>query len=399
MIRGGPGDDVLIGAGRDQKVLAGAGNDRVCTGGGNDVVRGGAGDDVVHGDGRGDRLFGEAGADRLYGDILDDHLYGGSGDDALLGGHGVDKMYGGEGNDLLRGGTNRDCFYGEGGANTASFATATPPGEGGSGATAGVVVDLATPINGGCPRRGTGRADGDGAGEALSGIQFVVGSAFDDTLSGTGGTGVDAGFGADTCAGFAAPAGCTPGDETPPGPLSAVFAPAAPGPPDPGLLVLGDAGNQSFTIAGPTPVPPGYVVAFGGDGADSISVGAGLPPSVTVDLDGGPGDDALNGRDEIGEVLFGGDSPGADRLTGNGGADALVSEGGGPTAGPDALLGGAGDDQLVADYPCAGHSFSVARATTSPASRGRGRDQGADRRRGDPLRRRLPGRGQDDDRG
>ena len=181
VIRGGPGDDVLIGAGRDQKVLAGAGDDRVCTGGGNDVVRGGPGDDIVHGDGRGDRLFGEAGADRLYGDILDDHLFGGSGDDALLGGHGVDKMYGGEGNDLLRGGTNRDCFYGEAGANTASFATATPPGEGGSGTTAGVVVDLAAPIKGGCPRRGTGRADGDGAGEALSGIQFVVGSAFDDS--------------------------------------------------------------------------------------------------------------------------------------------------------------------------------------------------------------------------
>jgi Ca2+-binding RTX toxin-like protein len=102
----------------------------------------------------------------------------------------------------------------------------------------------------------------------------------------------------------------------------------------------------------------GYVVAFGGEGADSISVGAGLPPSTTVDLDGGPGDDVLTGSDYIGEVLFGGDSAGADELAGNGGSDALVSEGGSPAAGPDRMLGGAGDDQLVADHPCAGHSLS-----------------------------------------
>jgi Ca2+-binding RTX toxin-like protein len=35
-----------------------------------------------------------------------------------------------------------------------------------------------------------------------------------------------------------------------------------------------------------------------------------------------------------------------------------MSRGGGPAAGPDALSGGDGDDQLVADYPCAGDTFS-----------------------------------------
>jgi Ca2+-binding RTX toxin-like protein len=388
VIRGGPGEDVLIGSGRSQKIFAGGGDDHVCAGGGNDIVHGRGGDDVIHGDGRGDMLFGNAGSDRLYGDILDDHLMGGSGADALVGGHGVDKMFGGSGNDLLRGGTNRDCFYGQGGANTASFATATPPGIPESGIS-GVQVDLDQPTKGACPRRGTGRAEGDGSGEVLKGIQFVVGSAFGDAIVGLSGTGVDAGLGSDACSGFhpAATVGCAGGDEAPAGTFAYVFEPATGAPADPGLIVRAADGvaSQSFTISGagagatvnatgaplvrgprcdlqgtctPTTGTLAYVMVWGGDGADTVTVGAGLPPSVSVDLDGGPGDDALNGSDYLGEVLFGGDSPGADALRGNGGADALVSEGGNSASGPDALEGGPDDDQLVTDYPCAGHSFS-----------------------------------------
>jgi len=388
VIKGSPRDDVLIGSGRFQTILARGGDDRVCGGGGNDVIRGQKGDDVLHGEGRGDRLFGGPGADRLYGDILDDFLYGGGGADVLIGGHGVDKMFGGGGDDLLRGGTNRDCLYGGGGANTASFATATPPGTASAGID-GVEVDLGRPTKGECPRRGGGRAEGDGDREVLDRIQFVVGSAFSDSIRGGAGAAVDAGLGADSCVGFAAgaAAGCAPGDERPAGTFAHVFSPVSAAPADPGLIVQAADGVASEAIAvsgigagakvdssggkieaGPGCNPGGvcapaagslaYVLVWGGDGADAITVGSGLPPSITVDLDGGPGDDTLTGSDYLGEVLFGGDSPGADALIGNGGADALVSEGGGPAAGPDALAGGPGDDQLVVDYACAGHHFS-----------------------------------------
>ncbi|MGH2957124.1 MAG: calcium-binding protein [Solirubrobacterales bacterium] len=392
VVRGGPGDEVLLGSGRSQRILAGGGDDRVCAGGGNDIVHGQGGDDTVHGDGRGDRLFGDAGSDRLYGDILDDRLFGGGGPDLLVGGHGVDRMFGGAGDDLLRGGTNLDCYYGQGGANTASFATATPPGPAGSAAT-GVRVDLASPTRGGCPRRGTGRADGDGDGEALREVQFVVGSAFGDEIRGLPGTSVDAGLGDDACPGFApgAAAGCGGGDEKPVGTFARIFEPVTGAPADPGLIVRGSEGVPSETIrvagagAGATVAaigdplvsgpgcdaqgacaagtPLGYLLVYGGDGADAIEIGEGLPAGATVDADGGPGDDALAGSDALGEVLFGGDFPGADVLDGGGGGDALISEGGGPASGPDGLLGGSGDDQLVTDYPCAGHAFSGGRGT------------------------------------
>jgi Ca2+-binding RTX toxin-like protein len=383
VVRGGPGPDVLIGAGASQTFVARGGDDRVCGGGGQDVIRGGGGDDVLHGDGRGDRLFGGAGADHVHGDILDDFLFGGGGPDRLIGGHGVDKMFGGGDNDLMRGGTNRDCFYGGAGENTASFATATPPGPPGN-AVDGVRVDLAASVKGECPRRGTGRADGDGDAEALSEVQFVIGSAFDDSIEARGAAAIDAGLGADVCGPAAGSPGCGGGDERPVGTVAEVVAPVTAAPPDPGLVVLGaeGTGGQSLAISGTgagarvqagEPLVPGagcdaagacassaalaFVLAWGDGGADAIAVGPGLPPSASVDLDGGPGDDSLAGSDYLGEVLFGGDSEGADLLAAGGGDDALVSEGG-AAGGPDRLHGGAGDDQLVTNHPCAGHTFA-----------------------------------------
>jgi Ca2+-binding RTX toxin-like protein len=388
VVRGGPGDDVLLGSPRSQTILGGGGNDHICGADGNDVVHGGPGADVIHGDGRGDTLYGDGGSDRLYGDLLDDRLYGGRGADLLIGGHGVDVMFGGPGDDLLRGGTNVDCFYGDGGLNTASFATATPPGAPRLGID-GVDVDLSKPTRGRCPRRGRGRAVGDANGvEALDRIQFVIGSAFADSIAGPG-AGVDAGLGRDTCSGFpeAASRGCGGGDEKPPGTFAYVFEPTTAGPPDPGLIVRAPDGvaSESITLSpdsggvrvattgdplvpGPGCNPSGtcvasagplsYVLVYGADGADRIEIADGLNPDTTVDVDGGPGDDVLTGSDTTGEVLIGGDLPGADTMNGNGGNDALISEGGSPAAGPDALSGGSGDDQLVSDYPCAGDTMA-----------------------------------------
>jgi Ca2+-binding RTX toxin-like protein len=385
VIRGTSGDDVLIGSPGEQRVLAGAGDDRVCAGGGVDLVRGGGGDDTIHGDGRGDKLYGGAGADRLYGDIIDDFLYGGPGDDSLIGGHGVDKMFGGGGNDLMRGGTNRDCFYGQAGTNTASFATATPPGVEGTELD-GVRVDLTSPIQGTCPKPGTGSAEGDGPEEVLDDVAFVVGSAFDDAILGASAAGVDAGLGRDTCPGARQPAGCEDDAQQPAESFAYVFDPTTAAPPDPGLIFraadgilsqtvsVSGAGAAGRLVAGGAPVISGpgcdaaltctptngrlgYVVIWGGDGADSVTVGPEITPSATIDIDGGPGNDSLVGSDYLGEVLFSGDFPGADVLDGRAGSDALIAEGGGPLSGPDILTGGNGDDQLVADYPCAAHSF------------------------------------------
>jgi RTX calcium-binding nonapeptide repeat (4 copies) len=388
VIRGGPGADVLIGTGRSQTIFGGGGDDRICAGGGNDVVHGDKGNDTIHGGGRGDTLFGERGSDRLYGDVLDDKLFGGPGADALIGGHGVDRLVGGAGNDLLRGGVNRDCLDGGGGVNTGSFATATPPGP--QPDIAGVRVDLGQPARAPGCFRGTGSAEGDGNdttdAEPLRNIQFVVGSAFSDEIHGRAGTSVDAGLGDDSCTGFAQgmKAGCGGGEEKPTGAFAYVFESVTGAPPDPGLIVRAGDGAAADTIglsgagrgvavklagetlamgagctaAGCAPAAGslGYVLVYGGDGADTVSIGEGLSPDTTVDVDGGPGSDRLSGG-PLGEVLLGGDSPGSDTIEGNAGDDAVIG-GGGPTSGPDLLSGGPGDDQLAADHPCDGDSFS-----------------------------------------
>ncbi|MDD5299938.1 MAG: retention module-containing protein [Gallionella sp.] len=66
-----------------------------------ETLRGGHGDDT---------LVGGAGNDTLYGYEGKDNLYGGAGNDTLYGGEGKDTLHGGLGNDLLYGGEGKDVF-------------------------------------------------------------------------------------------------------------------------------------------------------------------------------------------------------------------------------------------------------------------------------------------------
>ena len=97
LLRGGNGDDVLIGgigrakAGRD-RLYGGGGNDRLYGGGGNDLLDGGDGNDKAWGGNGRDLLLGGSGNDRLLGQADDDILNGGLGDDWLVGGQGKDMF-------------------------------------------------------------------------------------------------------------------------------------------------------------------------------------------------------------------------------------------------------------------------------------------------------------------
>ena len=100
------------------------------------------------------------------GTTVDDTV-GGTGEfDQLTGGDGNDTLDGWYGNDLLDGGAGNDTLIGGEGLDTATYANAT----------AGVNVDL----------RIVGVAqDTGGAGiDTLSGIEYLTGSAFGDTLRG-----------------------------------------------------------------------------------------------------------------------------------------------------------------------------------------------------------------------
>jgi Ca2+-binding RTX toxin-like protein len=253
--------DTLTGDGNDNVLEGGAGGDTLDGGGGSDTasyassvagvtVNLGAGT-ASGGDAAGDtlsgieNLIGSAQADTLTGDGGNNRLDGNAGDDTLIGGAGGDTLIGGLGSD------------------TASYA----------GSAAGVTVSLAT---------GTG-SGGDAAGDTLSGIENLVGSAQADTLTGDGGDNVlEGGAGGDTLIG-----------------------------------ALGsDTASYALSAAGVT-VNLGAGTASGGDAAG----------------------DTLSGI----ENLIG--SAQADSLTGDGNDNTL--DGGG---GADALTGGAGNDTYIVDH-------------------------------------------------
>jgi Ca2+-binding RTX toxin-like protein len=122
--------------------------------------------------------------DTLSGLGGDDVLHGNGGNDTLDGGLGNDTIIGGAGDDTIIGGAGGDAIDGGSGIDTASYVLSS----------AGVTVNL-----------GAGTASGgDAAGDTLSGIENLIGSALADTLTGDGNANrLDGGAGADVLAGGA----------------------------------------------------------------------------------------------------------------------------------------------------------------------------------------------------
>jgi VCBS repeat-containing protein len=189
-----------------RSIFAGNGNDTVFGGAFNDTVAGGAGNDYIDGGGFNDTINGDDGDDTLDGNAFDDALNGGNGNDSLIGGHGNDQMNGndgddwltggfdndtlsggngndvlagneandslngGAGNDTLSGGAGSNFFFGDSGIDTADYAAASGP----------VVANLAT-----------GSATGGDftdiltlVAPQLNSIENLIGSEFDDSLTG-----------------------------------------------------------------------------------------------------------------------------------------------------------------------------------------------------------------------
>ena len=233
-IIGGAGNDTLLGGtsgalddGSADTLEGGAGNDFLGGGQGNDILRGGSGDDTLAGgvvntsnqfftgvDGGDDTYDGGDGTDvaimvydgragaagstvgisfdigslagnssitfngvtvgsltsiervTFRGTTVNDTVKGGGSLDSLTGGAGDDVLDGWIGNDLLDGGLGNDTLIGGDGLDTATYASST----------AGVTVDL----------RIQGVAQdtiGQGV-DTLNSIEYLIGSAFGDTLRG-----------------------------------------------------------------------------------------------------------------------------------------------------------------------------------------------------------------------
>lgn len=109
-VRGGSGNDRIIGSSTDDAINGSQGNDTITGEAGDDFLRGGKGNDVISGGVGNDIINGNLGDDTLNGDAGNDFLRGGKGNDVLIGGDGNDILIGDAGNDTLTGGAGADNF-------------------------------------------------------------------------------------------------------------------------------------------------------------------------------------------------------------------------------------------------------------------------------------------------
>ncbi|MBK5910546.1 hypothetical protein CCR85_03450, partial [Rhodothalassium salexigens] len=198
-LEGQDGDDLLRGAGGNDRLLGGNGDDTLDGGADADALFGGDGTDTAdyrtasgpvtvrlwRGTGQGNDAEGDklVGIENVIGSGFDDVLVGASGfgiadnqlegqdgDDLLRGAGGNDRLLGGNGDDTLDGGADADALFGGDGNDTADYRAASGP----------VTVRL---------WRGTGQGN-DAEGDNLVGIENVIGSGFDDVLVGASGFGI-----------------------------------------------------------------------------------------------------------------------------------------------------------------------------------------------------------------
>jgi Ca2+-binding RTX toxin-like protein len=107
---------------------------------------------------------GSSNADGLSGSAGADIMIGGRGNDSILGAGGADALRGGAGSDSLSGGAGADRIDGGNGSDSADY----------TASSAAVNVDLARNLQTG----------GDAAGDRLSDIENIIGSALADSLTG-----------------------------------------------------------------------------------------------------------------------------------------------------------------------------------------------------------------------
>lgn len=408
-IIGSSGDDVIDGGAGADNINGGAGSDTISYAsatGPRSVVLGGANTDGdtltsienILGSSYGDALTGDAGDNIIEGGLGDDTLIGGAntavGDtvsyarasaevtvnlaiagaqntgvtgsdtlsgfenilgsafgDTLVGDAGGNVINGGAGNDILIGGAGADTLIGGLGNDTVSYATSS--------------AAVSITINGAA-------SGGDAAGDVMTGIENLIGSAGNDTLIGDGNANIfDGGLGNDAINGlggvdtvtYATAGSAVTAD------LSAL-----------GVNVTGGAGNDSITnienLVGSayndTLTGDGNNNVFeGGTGADTMNGGGGALDSDTVTYVHSSG--AVNvslvlgasntGAEAQGDVLTNFEnitgSAFDDTLIGNAGANVL--DGG---AGDDVLRGGGGADQLIGGLGIDTASYAGSSAVT-----------------------------------
>jgi Ca2+-binding RTX toxin-like protein len=198
-IYGEEGDDIIIGGPGNNKLFGEGGDDKVILGGGSDFAVGGEGEDtisyqlsqigvkinmstgtasvtIIHedifegfenamGTEIADEVVGDDKDNKLFGLGGDDEIHGGKGDDTILPGAGDDTVYSEEGNDYIFGDDGNDAIDGGDGKDTVDYSK--EPKE-------AIIIDLKKNIIKG----------GFAKGDKLKNIENIIGTKFDDQLTG-----------------------------------------------------------------------------------------------------------------------------------------------------------------------------------------------------------------------
>ena len=336
-LNGGGGNDILAGFAGSDVLMGGAGDDYVDGGLGDDVLDGGDGIDTISYAYQGMSVHidlsitgpqnTQYGLDTITGFEI---VIGGAGADILRGGSGNERLEGGGWDDIIAGGAGDDILIGGEGRDVVDY----------SRAAGGVTVSLAA--------QGVTNTGGDGV-DTLSGFEGIIGSAFDDVLTGDdgdpntfssntfiGGGGndrIDGGGGHDIVYyGSWAQIGDTAVDlirEIWRDINGVIFVRTADGSLDT-LIGVESIGFTNSAIPGMSAGTIG-IIHQGTDAADQFYGGSGMDT-----LRGGAGNDVIHGGPADGSY------DGDDTLYGDAGDDQLFGDGG-----TDTLYGGAGNDRLT----------------------------------------------------
>ena len=363
-------------------------------GNGDDLLLGGSGNDVLSGDNGNDFLNGSGGADLLTGGDGDDLLLGGAGSDQVRGDDGNDVLVwnAGDGSDVFEGGAGLDTAVVNGGAGDETFTAAAN----GSRVDFERLGDNPFSIDIGTTEKlnanlGDGNDNFSVIGDLGSLVRLTVdGGAGNDTIHGSNGAdalfgsaGNDSLFGGDGDDTLAGGAGVDQffgegGNDTliwNPGDGSDLFDGGD------GIdtgVVNGGAVDEVYTVAAvnghvdlerTSPGPFGIditnteklVVNLAG-GNDTFSASGDLGSLISLTVDGGAGNDTINGGNGA-DTLLGGD--GNDRIDGNGGLDTAFLGAGDdvfvwdPGDGSDNVDGGTGSDELLFNGAAGAESYTL----------------------------------------
>ncbi len=319
VVDAGTGNDTVSGGSGNDNITAGPGNDNVDGGTGNDTITAGDGDDTVVGGTGNDSILGGAGNDSLNGDDGNDTILGGDGNDTVTGGAGADQLFGENGNDIVNADTSDTAFNGGAGTDTMNLSgtgdlgpvidhqndgfeiynlnpaanvvfapstadfSAPQPNYSGIGLNVGDTLSFQNAPGPG-PTGQTIDMNSLPFGLGASGIVSVIGSNYNDFITGTPGNDkIDGGAGDDVLMGGA-------GNDTMSGGAG-------------NDIVLGEAGND---------------VLSGGAGNDFVAGGVG-DDSLVIEWAGGAlnANDTFLGQDGFDTFVFQG-VPDADGIPGNG---------------------------------------------------------------------------------